>query len=120
MFRKSAIYLLVLLISGPSIINAAALVDYGVRFTKYVEACENRDTPALECNGKCHLAKLQQQQNPVQPELQLSIFDVEMIENSYEFWQFDDPDISVKNLIIYEDQFLSSHLSDIDVPPPRL
>ena len=52
MFRKFAIYLLVLLISGPTIINAAALVDYGVRFQKYVEDCENRNLPALECNGK--------------------------------------------------------------------
>lgn len=120
MFRKIATYLLVLLIAGPSIVNAAALVDYGVRFQKYVEACENRETPALECNGKCHLAKLQQQQDPVQPEVQLSIFDVEMIENSWEVWQSDTQYMAKKTVVFYKEQFLSSFLLDIDIPPPRL
>lgn len=34
------------------------VLEYAVNYNYIVtELCENKETPALECNGKCHLAK---------------------------------------------------------------
>lgn len=120
MLKKIATYLFVLFIAGPSLINAAALIDYGVRYQKYVEElCENKDVPELACNGKCHLSKLQQKQDPVQPEVQLNHFDIEMIASST-------MGLAVQALPqkqnlggVYPNQFLSTGILAIDVPPPR-
>lgn len=52
-------YLLSLLLISNSIRTAIAYSWYILDIESFVEElCENKDTPQLQCNGKCYLSKL--------------------------------------------------------------
>lgn len=57
MQRQLATLLIAVLII-PATLKVGMLVNYVVLYDRYVtELCENRDRPAMQCNGQCHLAK---------------------------------------------------------------
>jgi len=51
------------IMSFPGLYNLSLYVDYQIDMDEYVERCENRDVPMMNCEGKCLLAKKIKQAN---------------------------------------------------------
>ena len=118
--KTIASIILLVLIASPTLINTAVLVDYALRYQVYVEKlCENKEEPPLKCNGKCQLAK--SQQNPEVPS-QVELVNLEVLAT------LPQQDISLKTFSIYFEKsaLLTKPLSisqialEIQLPPPKL
>lgn len=48
--------------------KVALVADYWMNQKQYLELCQNKDKPAMKCNGKCHLAKEMVAVNNTSPE----------------------------------------------------
>ena len=70
MFRQIATILLLIAFSVQTFNRAVIMVDYYVNTASFVDKCENKTAPELDCEGKCQVSKKmkdedkKQQQNP--------------------------------------------------------
>ncbi len=75
MVRKPIAILFMLLLSGQVFSQVICYADYLLRKADYLEKCENKARPQLQCNGQCQMMKkmLAQQDNnqPAPPELKM-------------------------------------------------
>ena len=75
MVRKPIAILFMLLLSGQVFSQVICYADYLIRKADYIEKCENKARPQLQCNGQCQMMKkmLAQQDNnqPTPPELKM-------------------------------------------------
>lgn len=56
--KRTIAFILLLVMMVPALIKLGIVGNYLVQYNHYVTVlCENKDKPALECNGKCHLVK---------------------------------------------------------------
>ncbi|TNE26244.1 MAG: hypothetical protein EP346_13810 [Bacteroidetes bacterium] len=85
--RKLAAYILTLIFTLPSLFNLGVMVDYGVRYQYYAEVlCENKDKPALQCNGQCHLVLASESTSDSSPQkLEVRMPEIQIISPVAEF-----------------------------------
>lgn len=64
-------WMLMVVMGLPSAMNCIAVGNYLIQYRYYAEVlCENKDVPALKCNGTCQLAEaLQAEETPQAPSL---------------------------------------------------
>ena len=55
--KQFCIFLLIVSITGQAFVRTAWTLHYQWNRAVYLEQCENRDKPKLNCDGKCHLKK---------------------------------------------------------------
>jgi hypothetical protein len=70
--NKIASIVFVVAIALPLLWKTGVVLDYLADYANYLEQCENKNQPELQCNGKCQLTKELNRIdriNPEQPEL---------------------------------------------------
>lgn len=65
---------MLLCLSMHMFLSSGYVVDYIVNMESYMEQCENKDKPILQCDGKCLLAeKISSAQAPVDPDAEVLV-----------------------------------------------
>ncbi len=103
------------------VINYAFNIDYYIEFL-----CENKSTPELNCNGKCHLKKeLKQAHEPSQEEPSSSTTRIEF--ENYPLSLIEDSIFNLSSIDIMEyEDILGYHFKikefnpTLDSPPPQI
>ena len=71
--QKIIPFVLLLALMLPFGAKVALVANYWMYQKQYLEMCQNKDKPAMKCNGKCHLAsqmaKVAEESNPEKPVL---------------------------------------------------
>ncbi len=119
--KKAVAILLNIVFSTSTLFSAFVVADYFVRYDYYrTVLCENQDEPELECNGKCHLALNQEEnQNQEAPLPELKEFQVEALhsegENSIRI-----PIVTLqKSSLHYDEDVVQSALVNRLLRPPQ-
>ena len=109
----------------PATLKVGMLVNYVVLYDRYVtELCENRDRPAMQCNGQCHLAKelksvdspaTSSEEHTIPTELSAEI--IFLIPELHE--RADLPEESKATHRLINAPFVSSACGEVIVPPPE-
>ena len=63
MFRQIAAILLLLAFSAQTFNRAVIMVDYYVNTASFIDKCENKAAPELDCEGKCQVTKKMKDEN---------------------------------------------------------
>ncbi|MDD2982311.1 MAG: hypothetical protein PHQ74_02895 [Crocinitomicaceae bacterium] len=104
------------------------IISYAVNY-EYIstELCENKDTPEMECNGKCHLkkelAKEIQENNPVSESKKVNfaestlLFCSEIVPFTFEKVHFNE---EVENMTSYSNLYQKENFHSIFHPPTIL
>ncbi len=118
--------LLIVVLTLPSLLKVGILVNYVVLYDRYVtELCENRDRPAMQCNGQCALTKelnsVEATENSAEaPEIpsELRAEITFLVEDSFDQLHFgaEDADISTG----FEVTHFLGLSAEVSVPPPEL
>ena len=87
--KMKQIFVIVLIgcISGQAFVRTAWTLHYQWNRTVYLQSCENRDKPALHCDGKCYLKKkmaVSENNNPTAPRLPESFHQIKDIQLFFE------------------------------------
>lgn len=119
--KKAVAILLNIVFSASMLFSAFVVADYFVRYDYYrTVLCENQDEPELECNGKCHLALNQEEdQKQDAPLPKIEEFQVEALHGEAEI-EIDIPiAIPQRSSVIYDQDVVQSTLVNRLLRPPQ-
>ena len=93
---------------------------YNLDTVSFIEKlCENKDKPELQCNGKCHLKKLvdNNTNNDKEPVKAVNLKDITLF--VVEFMKYDFNSVSFKNVQLgsYNNLYAFSLIDSLDRPP---
>lgn len=93
---------------------------YNIDTVGFIEKlCENKDKPELQCNGKCHLKKLvdNNTNNDKEPVKAVNLKDITLF--VVEFMKYDFNSVSFKNVQLgsYNNLYAFSLIDSLDRPP---
>lgn len=79
--KRLKAFILFSVIMVPALIKVGIVTNYLVQYNYYVTVlCENKDKPAMQCNGKCHLAmELSQAESPVESPVMPAVLNLEPV-----------------------------------------
>lgn len=79
--KRLLAFILFSVIMIPALIKVGIVANYLVQYNYYVTVlCENKDKPALQCNGKCHLAmELEKADSPVESPVMPAVLNLEPV-----------------------------------------
>lgn len=116
-------YFFAFLVAGTTLANLFLLADYVVRFNAFVELCENKDRPELECDGKCQFAKVMNSHTePEKPQLN-QIIEVVLVAV---FFEIENDLLSIEEVnsntkgLLSNDVIPTCLALGIPTPPPKL